>query len=88
MTEGEELFCTNTLDNILGLKEWICDISAVMTYIACLTATSYIQDPWQLTVSWVTAPISSEYSRLILVELLLHGGYSFDHKMFANTIEG
>lgn len=74
MTEGEELFCTNMLDNILSLKEWIRDISVVMTYIACLTATSYIPDLWQLTVSWVTAPISSEHSRLILVELLFHGG--------------
>lgn len=74
MTEGEELFRTNTLDNILGLKQWIRDISVVMTYIACLTATSYIQDLWQLTVGWVTAPISSEHSRLILVELLLCGG--------------
>lgn len=74
MTEGEESFYPNTLDNILGLKEWIWDISVVMTYIACLTATSYIRDLWQLSASWVTAPISSEHSRLILVELLLHGG--------------
>ena len=74
MTEGEELFCTNTLDNTLGLKEWIRDISMVMTYVVCLTATSHAPDLWQLTVSWVTAPISSEHSRLILVEPLLHGG--------------
>lgn len=74
MPEGEELFCTNTLDNASGLKEWIRDISMVMTYAVCLTATSHAPDLWQLTVSWVTTRTSSKHSRLILVELLLHGG--------------
>ena len=46
----------------------------VMTYIARLSAAPHAPDLRQLTVSWVTAPITSELSRLILVELLLHGG--------------
>ena len=45
----------------------------VVTYIAYPTARFLYLRPQQLTVSWVTAPISSELSGLILVELLLYG---------------
>lgn len=58
-----------------------------MTYIARLTATSGIQDPWQLSLSWITACISSGHGRLILVELLPLVGSSFDLKRFTTTSE-
>lgn len=43
-TVWEELFFTNIQDIAVGSKEQIWAISAVMTYIACLTSTSYFQD--------------------------------------------